>query len=202
MVSFEEHEVKREERTEDHSQEVGVGVPVAVGVNVDFISVNIRAALQTHGHAVRWLQFSETGDVTRASADVKILITGGDEEVSVCAKLGASTEEGGSVDDGEWGLSAVSSVVNDDFRRAAVADLLFEFEVTSVKAGLGGENGNFVVARVVAREAAQAFWAANAFASRSEHKHWRVIHRFTLTGVDDLHVRGMKRAATKSSHAF
>jgi len=83
VVSFEEHEVKREERTEDHSQEVGVAVPIAVSVNIDFISVNIRAALQTHGHAVRWLQFSETGDVTRASGDVQFLITGGDEEVSV-----------------------------------------------------------------------------------------------------------------------
>lgn len=153
MVSFEEHEVKREERTEDHSQEVGVSVPIAVSVNIDFISVNIRAALQAHGHAVRWLQFSETGDVTRASDDVTILITCGDEEVSICAKLGASTEEGGSVDDGEWGFLITIAMINDDFRRAAVADLLFEFEGTTVKRHLLVENGNFVVARIIAREA-------------------------------------------------
>jgi len=153
VVSFEEHEVKREERTEDHSQEVGVLVPIAVKVDIDFISVNIRAAFHAHGHAVRWLQFSETGDVTRASGDVTILITGGDEEVSVCAKLGASTEEGGSVDDGERGFTVLSGIRNDDFRRAAVADLLFEFEGAPVKRHLLVENGNFVVARIIAREA-------------------------------------------------
>lgn len=171
MVSFKEHEVKREERTEDHSQEVRVIVPVAVGVNVDFISVNIRAAFHAHGHAVRWLQFSESGDVTRASIESKVLITRGDEEVSIRAEFSASTKEGGPMDDSEWILSAIFGVVNDDFRGASVADFLFEFEVPPIKAGFCAKHGDLVVARVGTSKAAQAFGAANAFATRSEHKH-------------------------------
>jgi len=171
VVSFKEHEVKREERTEDHSQEVRVGVPVAVGVNVDFISVNIRAAFHAHGHAVRWLQLSEAGDVTRASHEIKFLITRGDEEVSVRAEFSASTEEGGPMDDSEWSLIAICIVVNDDFCGASVADFLFKFEVSPIKTGFCAKHGDLVVARVGTSKAAQAFWAANAFATRSEHKH-------------------------------
>jgi len=57
------------------------------------------------------------------------------------------------VDDGEWGFLITIAMINDDFRRAAVANLLFEFEVTPVKSRLCVENGNFVVARIIAREA-------------------------------------------------
>jgi len=132
VISFEEHEVKREERSENESQEVWILVPLALRVHVNFVTVDISAAFCEHGPAAVWLQLAKAGDVSWRTGDVALLVTGGDEEICVRAKFCASSEEGRSVDDSQRRLVAIGSTlpVNDELCRAPVADLLFNLERT------------------------------------------------------------------------
>jgi len=195
MVSFEEHEVKGKKRAQDSAQEVGIRIPFAVGVHVNFISVNISAALCTHGHAAIRFQLSKAGDVPWFSDDVSILVASGDEKVCVGAELSASPKEGWSVNDGHCHLFIGIFVcpVHDHFGGAAVADLLFQGETSIVRRGrVHGVDVDDVITRVVACKTTQAFWAADAFASQTVHEHWGIFHRLALTWIHDLQVRRVK----------
>lgn len=132
VISFEEHEVKREKRSENESQEVWILVPLALGVHVNFVTVDISAAFCEHRAAVAWLQLAKASDVSWSTGDVEILITSGDEEICVRAKFCASSEKGRSVDDSQRRLFAIGSAlpVNYKFCSATVADLLFNLERT------------------------------------------------------------------------